>query len=282
MFSHFDHVTLTVAALDAAVAGYEQLLGAPPVWRGNHPELGTRAALFGLSNALLELVGPELAAPEAEGMRAWLARMGDGLSALAFGVADAAAVSSELRARGIRVTPPQDGQALGEDGSTRSYRLLELSARSTRGVSVLAVERPDFSKLARVAAADGGSVCALDHVLLRSSDPQAAVALYGQGLGIRLALDREMFGTRMLFFRVGGVTLEVIADPAVGAQDLLSGLSYRVRDLDAAHARLLAAGVPVSERRAGRKPGTQVFSVRGGSCGVPTLFLRDPARESCE
>jgi hypothetical protein len=36
----------------------------------------------------------------------------------------------------------------------------------------------------------------------------------------------------------------------------------------------------VSEVRDGRKPGTRVFSVRDGTCGVPTLILRDPSRDS--
>jgi hypothetical protein len=37
--------------------------------------------------------------------------------------------------------------------------------------------------------------------------------------------------------------------------------------------------VDVSDVREGRKPGTRVFSVRGGTAGVPTLILRDPARD---
>jgi hypothetical protein len=36
------------------------------------------------------------------------------------------------------------------------------------------------------------------------------------------------------------------------------------------------AGFDVSELRDGRKPGTRVFTVRDGSCGVPTLMI-EPA-----
>jgi len=43
-------------------------------------------------------------------------------------------------------------------------------------------------------------------------------------------------------------------------------------------ARLDASGFDVSEVRDGRKPGTRVFSVRGGTCGVPTLILQ-PAEQ---
>ena len=43
--------------------------------------------------------------------------------------------------------------------------------------------------------------------------------------------------------------------------------------------RVQGQGFAVSEVRVGNKPGTQVFTVRGGTCGVPTLFLRDPVRD---
>jgi hypothetical protein len=54
-------------------------------------------------------------------------------------------------------------------------------------------------------------------------------------------------------------------------------LSWRVADIDAVRARLLAAGTDVSEVRAGRKPGTRVMSVRANTCGVHTLVLERTA-----
>src|SRR5262249_11544314 len=115
--------------------------------------------------------------------------------------------------------------------------------------------------------------------VVRTSAPEAAIALYGQSLGIRLALDRVLGRTRMLFFRIGGVTLEVVQNPALGESDTFYGLAYRVRDIDAAHTRMRAAGLDVSEIREGNKPGTHVYTVRDGSCSVPTLILRDPSRD---
>jgi catechol 2,3-dioxygenase-like lactoylglutathione lyase family enzyme len=142
---------------------------------------------------------------------------------------------------------------------------------------VFAVERSEL--MSCPAPESLASAHALDHVVIRTALPDAAVALYGTGLGVRLALDRELGGTRMLFFRVGGVTLEVVHDPALGAEDVLWGAAYRVRDIEAAHARMAADGRALGEIKRGQKPGTHVFSVRDGTCAVPTLFLRDPARE---
>jgi catechol 2,3-dioxygenase-like lactoylglutathione lyase family enzyme len=278
MLTGFDHVTIAVQDIDAAVDRYERLLGAPAHWRGGHPELGTRGAIFALRNAAIELTAPS-EATEAEGLRAWLQARGEGVQAIAFACADAAACSAQLRERGVRATAASDGEARGDDGARRAYRSIELSPRAARGLSVLAVERADVSALRPSAAVPVHAADALDHVVIRTADPEAAIALYGGGLGIRLALDRELAGTRMLFFRTGGVTIEVVGDANAGENDAFYGLAYRVGDIEEAHARMQGEGCDVSEVRNGRKPGTRVFTVRDGTCGVPTLILRDPARD---
>jgi catechol 2,3-dioxygenase-like lactoylglutathione lyase family enzyme len=128
-------------------------------------------------------------------------------------------------------------------------------------------------------------VQAIDHVVVRSTDPDRAVALWCDRLGLRLALDRvfEERGLRLLFFRSGGITLEyATAHPPAepGRPDRFWGVSYRVRDLASHRERLLAAGVDVGEIRVGMRPGTSVATVRSGTAGVPTLLLQVDSRES--
>src|SRR5262245_52523789 len=120
MLTGFDHVTIVVSDLDAALERYTALLGAEPSWRGEQRELGTRAALFGLDNALVELVAPIPDALEGEGMRALIAARGDGLYALAFSCDDADATFAALRERNVRVAPPAEGEAEDGKGGRRS------------------------------------------------------------------------------------------------------------------------------------------------------------------
>ena len=84
-----------------------------------------------------------------------------------------------------------------------------------------------------------------------------------------------------MFFRCGDLIVEVVKRPVAGADkahDKLWGLSWRVADIDAARARLVAAGIDASEVRQGRKPGTRVLSVRKGACGIHTLLLERTVR----
>ncbi len=131
----------------------------------------------------------------------------------------------------------------------------------------------------------------MDHVVISTADPERAAALYGARLGLDMALDRSHpeWG-RLMFFRCGDLIVEVVQRPGKDTdpkaadkatdrmRDRLWGLSWRVADIDATRARLAAAGVDVSEVRAGRKPGTRVMSVRGGTCGVATLLVQPAAR----
>lgn len=284
MLTGFDHVTVVVPELAPAAAQLTALLGSAPFFTGGHPELGTQSALFALANAAVELVAPIPAASDpdglAEGLRALIAQTGGGLQAIAFITSDADALSSALRERGVRATKPQPDSAVSSDGAVaRSYRTVELSPKAARGLAVLAVERPSPLIDPALVTSDPSCAHALDHVVVRTSDADAARKLYGEQLGIRLALERELRDTRMLFFRVGGVTLEVVLDPKLGDRDALWGHAFRVRDIDAAHVRMKNAGLDISELRDGLKPGTRIFTVRSGTANVPTLILRDPARE---
>ena len=290
MLARLDHVILAVDDADAAAAGYARLLGRTPSWRGEHPAAGTANAIFRLENTYLELLAPHGEGPAGAPLRAWLAARGEGPLGLAFGTGDAQACRAALARRGLEPGPVEKGMGRDvESGAFREWLRVPLPLARTRGVLLFAIEHLSPAEILPLAPAIGdeaAAVCALDHAVVRTADPDAARALYGDALGLRLALDREFpqWGARLLFFRVGGVTVELAAalgaseappggETDAAAGDRLWGLSWRVRDADAAHARLLACGFDVSEVRPGRRPGTRVISVRSGTRGVPTLIV---------
>jgi catechol 2,3-dioxygenase-like lactoylglutathione lyase family enzyme len=151
-------------------------------------------------------------------------------------------------------------------------------------------ERPGMTRVARgVLVVISGesdqpppveSAIAIDHVVVHTIDPEAAIATWRDQMGMRLALDREFPDRhlRLLFFRSGGITLEYASPLPAAAdrtgEDRIHGVSYRVTDLAARRERLLAAGVDVSELRPGMRPGTTVATVRSGTEDVPTLLLQ--------
>ena len=121
----------------------------------------------------------------------------------------------------------------------------------------------------------------VDHVVLQTRSAEDCIALYRDRLGIRLALDREVpdWGGRMLFFRTGKMTLEVIANADTGpTMPRFWGVAFQCGDIEAEHARLASAGVALSEIRKGRKPGTRVATVKSHCLGLPTLLIEPAPR----
>ncbi len=283
MIHALDHVVLVVRDLDEATGSYTKILGRAPSWRGAHPALGTENALFRLANGYLELLAPTAEGPFAERLRVRLDGAGEGLFALAFAVDDAERCAALLRERGYGASDPIPGEGRDRDsGAERRWKNVLLPPERTRGVAIFCIEHLSPAEALPLAAAtvdEKGAVAAFDHVVVNTPAPDSARSLYGDGLGLRLALDKtfDKFGARMMFFRTGGVTIEVVArldeqsDP--DAADALFGLAWRVPDASLARARMAAAGLDVSEPRSGRKPGTTVFSLRPPTHGVPTLVL---------
>jgi len=281
MLVSLDHLVIGVRDLEAATATYGRLLGRAPSWRGTHPDQGTVNTLFRLDRTYAELLSPVGAGPLADALRDQLARDGEGPFALAFGTHDAAACAVWLRAHGLAASDPIDGRGCDADsGTIREWRTVLLPNADTRGVRLFAIEHrsPPDALPPAVAGDDNAAVSGVDHAVIMTADPDAACALYRDRLGLRLAFDRafEGRGVRLLFFRVGGVTVELaaaLAPPDASARDRFWGISWRVRDVDAVRARLAADGFDVSEVRSGNKAGTRVCTVRRETHGVATLCL---------
>jgi len=290
MFSSVDHIIVAVSDLSVATDDYRALLGREPSWRGAHPGQGTANTLFRLGNGYLELLVPTGEGGLGDAVRGRLESAGEGLFGLALRCDDADECAASLRERGLNPTDPVPGSGRDEaTGAERRWRNVYLSPEETRGVPIFAIEHlTSFDALPEAApvASDEAAAGEFDHIVVMTKDADGARSLYGGRLGIRLALDRkfEKFGSRLLFFRLGGMSIEIGAsltdesDPQ--AADQLWGLAYRVPDVVAAQARIAAAGFDVTEVRRGRKPGTLVCTVKKPTHGVATLLIGpDPSAE---
>lgn len=117
---------------------------------------------------------------------------------------------------------------------------------------------------------------AIDHLVFTAPTRDRALALFGATLGLDFRLDRPIGGDiRQLFFRATDLVVEVVvgADPQPAPHCALWGIAWSAPDIEVTHARLTAAGMPVSEIRIGRKPGTRVFTVREHELATRTVVI---------
>lgn len=257
-------VVVDVVDLEAAVRDHAVLLGCAPTATGRDPVQGSRFARFRLSNGQLELRTREPGAPSGAPPSGIPFRDGEGLAGLR--------LAGELEP-GASLRP-----GCVEGPSVPIELVVESETAEVSPSPMPATGSPD-ADVDPAARIDG-----FDHVVVASPDPERTRRHLGDTLGLRLALDRRFpeRGLRLLFFRIGGVTIEVAASLAQGAPtaggDAFHGLAWRVPRIEALHARLRAAGFALSEIRDGHKAGTRVASLRTPFYGVPTLLIEPPPR----
>ena len=279
MITGLDHVVILVSDIAAATAAYQTLFARSPAWRNGDD--GAERVLFTLDNVTLELMAPDGNSANADRIRAVLAEQGEGLASLCFRTGDIAKMHRRLDRLTLKPEPVTEAESRDAgSGASISWKRTRAATSATRGVRMffleLAKERP-LSVRTTVA-----SITAMDHIVVSTSDPERAAALYGARLGLDMALDRSHpdWG-RLMFFRCGDLIVEVTHRPGKhpnAARDSLWGMTWRVADMDATRERLVADGVDVSEIRDGRKPGTRVMTVRSHTCKIPTLLLERSAK----
>jgi catechol 2,3-dioxygenase-like lactoylglutathione lyase family enzyme len=275
-----DHVVVLVNDIEAGKAACQTLLARAPAWQNSGD--GADRVVFTLDNMSLEVMAPNGFSVAADRIRSVVSAQGEGLASLCFRVADIEKMHRRLDRLALRpdpITEVESRDAL--TGAIMHWKRTRAATELTRGVRTffleLAEERP------RSAVTSAAPILGLDHVVVATADPERAAALYGARLGLDMALDRSHpdWG-QLMFFRCGDLIVEMVhrggnANPNK-AHDALWGLSWRVADIDATRARLVADGIEVSEVRTGRKPGTRVMTVRSRTCGIHTLVLERTAR----
>ncbi len=280
MITALDHIVLLCPDIEAGIADYTVVMGAPPVWRAD--EGGVATAMFAVKNTALELMGPSGAGEMADKLRALTAN-GAQLSSLAYRTDMIDETHRRLARRGLAPGDITNGKSTDSgSGAVRTWRRFRLPDERMANIKSFVLE--SGSPGLQCKEPSTGAVSSLDHIVINTPNPDRAVATYGARLGLRFALDRtaEQWKAHFMFFRIGDLTLEIIhrlgTEHELAGPDKLWGMTWAVEDMDAAHARLSQAGRDVSDIRTGRKPGSRVFTIRDGTLGVPTLFINHAPR----
>lgn len=303
MLERLQSVIVQVRDFEAGRRDFGGLLGYRPGWLGEDATTGERIARYPLTHTMLELRGPAVGGADGPRLREAVASTSgeradesvEGLCGLRIEVGprgreEPGPPLPELLAEAERALrdKAEIRREVGAPGwPDQAWRGMTLDPRRSRGIPIelVHVDARPYAVQASPAAAQyppGSFVQGLDHVVLLSPDLESSRSLYQDELGIRLALDRsfEARGVRLLFFRLGGVTIEIGgalgSEPRTEKSDRFGGLAWRVEDVDAARARLAQDGFDVSAVRNGHKPGTRVSTVRAPVHQVPTLLI-EPA-----
>jgi methylmalonyl-CoA/ethylmalonyl-CoA epimerase len=141
MLTRIDHVGVAVRDLEAAIALYENVFGVHVVHQEVNEEQGVREAMLavGDSGSYIQLLAP---LSDDSPIGKFLARHGEGIQQVAYGVADIDAASAELRAAGVRLLYDEPRRG------TRGSRINFIHPKDAGGVLVELVESPEEGRAA--------------------------------------------------------------------------------------------------------------------------------------
>lgn len=258
-----EHIRITVTELSTEIEHYAALLGVAPSWQGT--EDGKELAVFNTDNVAVHLVASKQAR---------------GLEAICFAVDSLERMHRRLKRVGI-ASHEAPRHSFGTINGASKMHIA--SSADTRGIEISFTEQNSGTGTQKPSVANG-----LDHIVIASRRAEGTAFLLGSQLGLDMRMDmsRAEWKARLMFFRCGDLIVEVFEqldqdgsdakDDTSSKQDSFYGLTWRVADADASHARLSDAGFDVSEVRKGRKPGSRVLTVRNNTAGVATLLIELP------
>jgi len=275
MISSLDHLIIAVKDLDKAEQDYSKIFGMPPVWRGEHKELGTINSIFNFENTYFELL-----AANGDGLGAALVNNaleanGEGLTGIVLGTDNIKEAFSSIQVAGFSIGDVSEGEGNNlKDLKIRKWKNLFLPPELTRGLFSFIIQHTDGELPASNYQAS--SVSKLDHVVINTNDADGFISVYQDVFKIRLALDKviEHWKKRMLFFRLNKTTIEVIeSKDDQPANDQLWGLAWEVKNIEDAYQRLIGEGVDVTPVQKGIKENTLVATIKSHTHNVPTLLI---------
>jgi catechol 2,3-dioxygenase-like lactoylglutathione lyase family enzyme len=280
MITGLDRTTLLVRDLEAAVAAYRKVLAREPILLA--ADDGIESAIFPLDNTTLRLASPKGAGARGDAARAHLDQAGEGLVELAFRVDDIG--KSHRRLKRLSLSPDEISDAAERDRVPGEPFVHKRTGISTTISNGLDISFRDASSRRSPAPKQDASIVGIDLIVVNTANAEHAMVLYGARLGLPLIFDRTnaQTGGRLLQFSCGDMVVEVVQRGTDTEQrpDRLWGIGWSVTKAEDTRERLAKAGLNVSDVKDGAKPGTRVFTIRDGTCNVPTLVVQALSRES--
>lgn len=275
MISTLDHLIIAVKDLDEAEKDYTKIFGIPPVWRGEHKELGTINSIFNFENTYFELLASKGSGLGADLVNSALKQDGEGLTGIVLGTDNIKDAHASISSAGYRIGEISDGKGSNSDNvNIRRWQNLFLPPELTRGLFSFVIEHTDGELPS--SNYQTSSISKLDHVVINTNDADGFISVYKDIFKIRLALDKviEHWKKRMLFFRLNKTTIEVIeSKDGQPANDKLWGLAWEVKNIEVVYQRLIGEGIDVSPVQKGIKENTLVATIKSHTHNVPTLLI---------
>jgi len=272
VLTQFKNIMILSKNLEEDSINISSFLGFKETSNLNIPELGFKSSVFELLNSEVHLLSNIADAKNVYENSFDYKHKNESIFAICLGSNDFLNDYKKFSELGLNPSKINSGFHEDRDKVKHEIRFFSFPINKTCGLRIL------ISEASEIQIRDFGEdvITKINQVVVYASEMESLKELFESKLGVRLALDQEFdFGqgkNRMMFFKIGGVTIEIVEDTKIN-KNSYSGIGWHCDSISLNHKRFSERGFSISPIRKGRKEGTLVSTIKDAPLSVPTIII---------
>ena len=243
-----------------------------PNFIGQSGKLGIDIISFGLNKTNICLISPKNSGIWSEKLNNFLKNKGEGIFGINFFSNDFNNDYNNFVKNHLKVSGKIESSFEGNNDIEIKFSFFNILDKTIESLNIFVSSKIDFQDNK---SSLKNNVSKVNQLVIQTEDPDTIKEIFEGKLSIRLALDKtfKKWAGRMLFFRLGGVTLEVIEGKDIKQNSEYFGIGWHADNYNKCYDDLINDGFRLSEIRAGRKEGTLVSTLKEPILNIPTILI---------
>tara|TARA_B100000609_G_C17209319_1_gene432846 strand:+ start:1102 stop:1932 length:831 start_codon:yes stop_codon:yes gene_type:complete len=243
-----------------------------PDFVGHSKKLGIHIISFGLNKTNICLISPKSNGVWFEALNNFLKKKGEGIFGVNFSSDNFDNDYNNFVKNELKLSNKIETSFEGNKKDQIKFSFSNILNKTVESLNIVISNEMDFQNNRENSK---NNVSKVNQLVIQTKSPDTIKDFFRDKLSIRLALDKTFkeWAGRMLFFRLGGVTLEVIEGQDIKQNSKYFGIGWHTDNYNKCYNDLLKNGFRLSKIRIGRKEGTLVSTLKDPILNIPTILI---------
>ena len=272
MLIRVQNIFLATKNIEETSQKFSIFFGQSPNFIGQSRKLGIDIISFGLNKTNICLISPKKSGIWSEKLYNFLKNKGEGIFGINFFSDDFDKDYNNFVKNDLKLSDKIESSFEVNNDIEIKFSFFNILDKTIESLNILVSSEIDFKENK---SSLKNNVSKVNQLVIQTEDPETIKEIFEGKLSIRLALDKtfKKWAGRMLFFRLGGLTLEVIEGKDIKQNSEYFGIGWHVDNYNKCYDYLLNDGFRLSKIRAGRKEGTLVSTLKEPILNIPTILI---------
>lgn len=272
MLTRVQNIFLATKNIEKTSKQFSSFFLKNPDFIGHSKNLGIEIIVYDIGKTNICLICPKNHGIWFNSLSNFLKDKGEGIFGLSLSSDDINKDYSNFVKNGLEINEKIESNFEGSKESQLKFSFFNIIDNSIDNLNILVSNEINFLKKG-INSID--NISKVNQLVIQTEVPDSIIDIFEKKLNIRLALDKTFkeWSGRMLFFRIGGVTLEVIEGKNIKSRSEYFGIGWHTDNFNKCYNDLVEEGLKFSEIRKGRKKGTIVSTLKNPMLNIPTILI---------